>query len=329
MRIVSLNFQDFAGVSHNLCQAINMHTEHQAISIREQDNYIQYPKMLQRGDAPDAEILKIINDADVIHINDVSVNGLYDEIWPFWLEVDLKDKIVIKHHHGVLYERNKETWDEDDKNMHAVLVSTPDLLAPCERGIWFPSPIPVSIFRKEYPARLLEQDHLRISFSDTVLSEEKGKSLIADVVKELDGSLSSKVELVNIAQKPNWVSLILIAKCDINFNQIHPRFATMSALEASTFEKPVLGNPHEEALKILDKFGVEQPYVHIVDKESLKELLQRLVEDDEYRIEAGQRAYQYVKRVHELEVSAKRFMDVVEVCRQRGTDQDLKDAVTY
>jgi glycosyltransferase involved in cell wall biosynthesis len=97
---------------------------------------------------------------------------------------------------------------------------------------------------------------------------------------------------------------------DLVVDQLNAGWYGMFAIEAMALGKPVVAFLHEEATRRTEEaFGVEVPIVHAT-KETLADVLERLVSDpaELRRIGAASRAY--VERVHDLSAVADRLLDL-------------------
>jgi len=97
---------------------------------------------------------------------------------------------------------------------------------------------------------------------------------------------------------------------DIVVDQLNAGWYGMFAIETMALGKPVVTFLHEEAVRRTeDALGVEVPIVHAT-RDSLADVLQRLVDapDERRRIGAASRAY--VERVHDLSSVGDRLLDL-------------------
>lgn len=97
---------------------------------------------------------------------------------------------------------------------------------------------------------------------------------------------------------------------DLVVDQLNAGWYGMFAIEAMALGKPVVAFLHEEATHRTEQaFGIPVPIVHAT-KETLAEVLQRLVSDpaELQRIGAASRAY--VERVHDLTAVGDRLVDL-------------------
>jgi glycosyltransferase involved in cell wall biosynthesis len=97
---------------------------------------------------------------------------------------------------------------------------------------------------------------------------------------------------------------------DLVVDQLNAGWYGMFAIEAMALGKPVIAFLHEEATRRTEEaFGIEVPIVHAT-KETLPDVLERLVSDPDelQRIGAASRAY--VERVHDLSAVGERLVDL-------------------
>jgi glycosyltransferase involved in cell wall biosynthesis len=97
---------------------------------------------------------------------------------------------------------------------------------------------------------------------------------------------------------------------DLVVDQLNAGWYGMFAIEAMALGKPVVAFLHEEATRRTEEaFGIEVPIVHAT-KETLPDVLERLVSDpaELQRIGAASRAY--VERVHDLSAVGERLVDL-------------------
>ena len=97
---------------------------------------------------------------------------------------------------------------------------------------------------------------------------------------------------------------------DIVVDQLNAGWYGMFAIETMALGKPVVTFLHEEAVRRTEEaFGVEVPLVHAT-KDSLADVLQRLVDEPEERRRIGAAGRAYVERVHDLSHVADRLLDL-------------------
>jgi len=154
MNILSLNLYDLGGLSYNLCQAINKHTDHQARSIVIGQPFTRKPIMIQRKGSEEflKQIRRWVRNADVLHFNEQRKNVTKYQIDPKLC----KNKKIIYHAHGSDFRRNSKNILKLYRGAFPqmkIITSTPDLIpfAGEKAGAtWFPSVVPILEYRKKY-----------------------------------------------------------------------------------------------------------------------------------------------------------------------------------
>ena len=97
---------------------------------------------------------------------------------------------------------------------------------------------------------------------------------------------------------------------DLVVDQLNAGWYGMFAIEAMALGKPVVAFLHEEATRRTEEaFGIEVPIVHAT-KETLADVLQRLVSDPEELQRVGAASRAYVERVHDLSAVGERLVDL-------------------
>jgi glycosyltransferase involved in cell wall biosynthesis len=97
---------------------------------------------------------------------------------------------------------------------------------------------------------------------------------------------------------------------DIVVDQLNAGWYGMFAIETMALGKPVVTFLHEEAVRRTEEaFGVELPLVHAT-RDSLADVLQRLVDAPEERRRIGAASRAYVERVHDLSSVGDRLLDL-------------------
>jgi glycosyltransferase involved in cell wall biosynthesis len=100
------------------------------------------------------------------------------------------------------------------------------------------------------------------------------------------------------------------ATADIVVDQLNSGWYGLLAIEAMALGKPVVGYIHEEAARRTEEaFGVRLPIVSAT-KETLADMLRRLVADRAERRRIGEESRAYVERVHDVEAVADRLLDL-------------------
>jgi glycosyltransferase involved in cell wall biosynthesis len=97
---------------------------------------------------------------------------------------------------------------------------------------------------------------------------------------------------------------------DLVVDQLNAGWYGMFAIEAMALGKPVVAFLHEEATRRTEEaFGIEVPIVHAT-KETLADVLRRLVSDPAELQRIGLASRAYVERVHDLSAVGARLVDL-------------------
>jgi glycosyltransferase involved in cell wall biosynthesis len=97
---------------------------------------------------------------------------------------------------------------------------------------------------------------------------------------------------------------------DLVVDQLNAGWYGMFAIETMALGKPVVAFLHEEATRRTEEaFGVKVPIVHAT-KETLPDVLERLVSDPDELRRIGAASRAYVEQVHDLSAVADRLLDL-------------------
>lgn len=305
MNILSINYEDLAGLSYNLCTAINELTDHYAISISIVSTWIRYPTMVAGKQASRAKLPALMKNADVIHINERP--GLLSYIGG--KPEDCQDKQIIFHALGSRFRRRYPRYLKalySDFPQAKVVVATPNLLPLVPDATWFPSIIPIECYREEY---LIQRNDPPLLYASHTKPNKHRPILITatdDLWKE-----GLVFERKWVGGKVHKYNLKWKARADIYLNGMKP-FYGVDVLEASAFEMPSVTGMSEFAKEYVLEYGIDHPYMVVNDLNELKDAIRQLILDRSFREEKGKRAYEYVKEMHSPEVGVRRFLDMIE-----------------
>jgi glycosyltransferase involved in cell wall biosynthesis len=99
-------------------------------------------------------------------------------------------------------------------------------------------------------------------------------------------------------------------RADIVVDQLNAGWYGLFAIEAMALGKPVVSFLHDEAVRRTEEaFGLEVPIVRAT-KDTLEDVLRRLVESPDERRRVGAASRAYVERVHDLDRMADRLLDI-------------------
>lgn len=140
----------------------------------------------------------------------------------------------------------------------------------------------------------------------------KGSLLFRQVIEELrtEGYLISFVELMGV---PNRVVLEELQRCDFVLDELYSDVPlAMLATEAAMFGKPVVvGGYYAEQYKI-DNPDTDLPPSLYVEPENIKEAIKKLIDDQEYRLNLGRQAKDFVQKKWSPWKVAENYLRLVE-----------------
>lgn len=287
MNILSLNIYDLAGLSYNLCSAINRYTDHQATSYTSKVGWIRYPRM-----STSKNLVQLANEADVIHINEAP--GLLSKLG------SLKDKIYIYHAHGQWYRTHKDSIRLPEGTK--IIASTADLLEFLPEGaVWFPSVVPVEEYRQKY---LIKRNKIPVIYHSST-KPRLGRPILKSLQAVLSGKYDFRVESVEKLRHED--NLRRKAQADIYFDEI-VHFYGVNAIEAAGFEMPVIFGATSFSRNYLE----DCPFHLVNTKQEVFDYIEDLLRDPELREDHGKKNLQYVRGIHSPRVAVKKFMEIVE-----------------
>lgn len=316
MNILSLNISDLGGLSYNLCQAINRHTDHQARSIIEMRTFTKKPFMVRRSGSEKfgKQLRRWVDNADVLHFNERWLNVPKYGIKPKQCE----DKKIIYHAHGSIFRRSSKGILRLYRGAFPqmkIITSTPDLLMFAGEGAtWFPSVVPILDYRKKYGIR---QNKIPIVYYSPSHSSSKArKSVISKTSKEL-WAKGLKFKLQITQNTLHTKNMAMKARADIYFDEITKLgFYGVNAIEAGVLEKAVIYNLSPYTRKYMNNLseqeGINCPFIAVTKRNTLKKVLRKLVTNKKYRVNRGIAGLKYVREMHGEQIAVKRFMELLE-----------------
>lgn len=297
MQIVNVTTGDTGNQSYLLSKAINENSRHRSRSFIRRTYYEWPHDVLWRpewkGDTPQW-IKNWWREADIVHIHNRWQRSKY------WAEAPKAAWIV--HQHGRWPDKDRyalELQVDEDRSATRV-VSTLNLLRDIGWDIdrWFPRPVEPILEPKRnwgYPLRIIQ--------SPTVKSR-KQTDVFVSVCEELSDDYDIVFEV--ITQRPHSECMIRKARADVLFDQLSPCFGT-NALEAWALGIPVIcGLGADLDLFFRENIAKDPPYVLARTREGLKEALERLIVDANYRALMARRGNDYVRLWH----SPKRCVEI-------------------
>ncbi len=142
--------------------------------------------------------------------------------------------------------------------------------------------------------------------------EAKGTSKIRQAVKNLRARGYS-IDFIEITNKPNAVVLNELRRCDFVVDQLYSDTPMAGfATEAAVFCKPAVvgGYAQEEILRIFPADKI--PPVHYCHPTKIEEAMEKLIVDEDYRLELGRRAKWFVENNWTPKKVAARYLRLIE-----------------
>lgn len=204
------------------------------------------------------------------------------------LEKRNKNKIYLKHYHG---DDLRGKYDDD-----FCLVSTPDLLRYAPNGKWLPNAIDID------EAELISSKKNQQKSSSIVRLAHypyykmyNFNDYYTDTLTNLQNE--KRCEITRILHLSNVQTLETIAMCDIVIGKILPNIGWFGKfeLEGMALGKPVITYVSDE---LYEKY---KPPVYRTTKNTFKEDLVSLIEDDVERNRLAKEGHTYIKKYHSAE----------------------------
>jgi len=209
------------------------------------------------------------------------------------LEKRKGDRLYVKHYHGF------ELRQSPDHEF--CLVSTPDLLEYAPNGKWLPNPIDIDLI-KSIPSSSNDSTHskgnIRIGYypklyqKDMCSSEQRLTESTLMKLQHTGGCILSPIIGLSSVD-----ALFEIGKCDIIVGKILPTIGWIGRfeLEAMALGKPVIAHVSDD---LYEKY---KPPVHRTSPKTLKQDLEYLIEETDYRKQLANSGLVYVTKYHSPE----------------------------
>ena len=307
MNIVSLNDQDLAGLSYNLCTAINELTDHHATNMTLKNTWLTYSSMVLGKRQVWKKLHALIADTDVIHLNEspalLSHLGIDSET--------CQGKTIVYHVHGNRFRVRRVNYLSYLRTHFPnaiILVSTPDLLDYVPEASWFPSIVPVEKYHQEYGPRTNTPPIIYNSATKL----RKSAPLLKRVVRNLKAR-GVELEMQIVAKVAHQSNLSRKSKADIYFDGLRV-FYGANAIEAAAFEMPVICGISRRCKEHLDELGIECGFqaFNNAEYDEMRDVVEHLALDKAYREKVGKDCFEYASKVHSSKAGVKRFMELIE-----------------
>ena len=322
MKVLNISFADSAGAAYTLSHALNKQKGIQAVNMRANDNYINYPTIGAFRNYDMETIKRMIMKTDVL--------VFHTAMMPFMVtfkltKQDLVDKKKIIYFHGSdlrtygteIIEQADQYWGD-----YEILVSTPDLLELVPRGAhWMPVCRSFSELRSKYmPSKKDEkalasfgEERVKVQLGHAPTNPEiKGSNVffrvITEVVKQYEHAEYSAIH--NLP----WDSCLRrMAQLDIFYDQCVLGAYGLAAVEAGAFKLPVVCPLKPGVIDAMKEITDQPPpFIQFKTEPKLVEMSLMLCMDPKGRKMFGDMAYDYCKSVHDEKPVVERFLEIVE-----------------
>lgn len=316
-----------------LAHAINKITaEHQAISMRAQKSYINYPTSVDMGDYSVATCRKMIYKADVVVFLS-AIKPLYQGLR--LRKRQMKDKKILIYETGSIWRFNRKEFLEEADTLvgnYQIVLGGAGQFLPAVDEEKTPVPLdakylPICRSFSEITRRfgICEQDQKAletymvpkkmVSFAHAPTSElKKGSNTFYRVVTRAM-QLLPQLAFTTIRRQTWYYTLRTLASCDVLLDQDPPWPTGYGALavEAACFKLPIVTRLSYEAIEHLKELtGLKSPFITWVDDEDLLGRLVHLAEHSETRRMLGLEAYKFCKAIHDEKPVVERFFKIIE-----------------
>ena len=302
---------------YNLRNAINKYTKHECKLVQGKQTYLGYPLdgTIMAEDITRTEFISLVLWADVIHLNESVVSGIYppehDKYFKDGTRINLYDifqphQKVFRHSNGTYYRNNFKYLNYlcEKHNMYKT-VSTPDLISLGSNNYWLPQPIPLD--QPKYKIRARWSDKIRVSHSPTnrVI---KGTDTFLAVCK----SRFPDMEVVLIEKMTHGECLKARKKCLVHYDQY-----SLGAYGVASLEALSIGQVCIVGIDNIFQYIPDSPFVEIDGPypENMEDALIRArniaSDEDNYKAYC-KKAKEYLVYHHSDKVVVKRLCDMYE-----------------
>lgn len=263
MNIVNISIKDMAGVGYYLCKLLNEKTDYKCRQVSDRPHF--HPVDIYWRENKEL-VKKLIEEADVLHINSPAINfgrGLYHK-YPFPIDLSkyIGKKKIIAHYHGWDLTRIPDITKYFSKMKRRKIdcfVSTPELLSIHPYLKWLPSPVNLDL--KPLP---LEKRNKKLTvFHATVYKHRKDAPFMKELMKKFP----------DIKYEPTYgrydynEMIEKMSKAHILFNHFYP-FYGVATIEGSMLGLYVLTGLNKKTFKYIPDYQFLP-----VTKENIEKLL--------------------------------------------------------
>ncbi len=317
---MNLCFADMAGAGYTLSHALNKIPDMQAINMRANNNYIDYPTIADMKFYREETCRQMVYKADVV--------VFHTAIKPFMtgLHLDpreIKGKKLLYFHGSDVRTYGKEIIKQADEALvkYELLVSTPDLLQLVPQALWMPVARPISELIKQYGTCAPDRRALKtfggdirkivVSHAPTSV-ERKGSALFFKVITAL--VQHNPLVEYQVIQNITWDQCLrALGRSSIYFDQHLIGAYGLAAIEASMFKAAVFCKLNPNCIDFYEKeSGMKQPFIQWDTEEDLQNKALMLVDNPSLVRKFGKKGYEYTRKVHDEKPVAERFLKILE-----------------
>ena len=283
-------------------------------SAHRQSAYFDFPTDILWTKETEPEIARLVNDADVLHLNNSWRPADYWRKHPSTRSRFVRKPPMLLHHHGSLFRSNPEKMLAMAKTRKMQqCVSTIDLQRPAPDLLpWLPTAYNIDeivAFGQRHARK--PDGKVRIVHCPTN-RKLKHTELLIRACDELQAE-GSNLELVIVEGKTWRESLLAKAGADIVYDQLAFGYGCNS-VEAWSLGKPVIAGADEWTLDRMAHLWPAIPFEEATEK-TLKDVVRRMVKSEALREDAAERGHAHVRRYHDelpaLERLAELYRDAI------------------
>jgi hypothetical protein len=155
--------------------------------------------------------------------------------------------------------------------------------------------------------------------------EAKGTARIRQAIRSLQAR-GYPIDFIEIIGKPNTLVLNELGRCDFIVDQLYSETPMAGfAAEAAVFGNPAIvgGYAQEEILRIFPTDKI--PPVHYCHPDKIEEAIEKLIVEEDYRLELGRRAKELMENNWTPEKVARRYLRLIEADEADGLEDWLWD----
>lgn len=298
LRAFAVGRSDPAGVVGRFALAAEKFGGLRIRSAHRSEAYFAFPRDLVWDSRSDAEVRRLAEEADIIHLNNS---------WKAYKYLRLRHKPALLHHHGTLFRSNPAPLLHVARQLRFVqAVSTIDLLryAPDELT-WLPTAYDIDAL-----ARLREQrepdGRIRVVSAPTNRAWKSTEALEAAVrMLQAEGL---PIDLVLVEGKTWAECMATKSSADIYFDQVILGYGC-NAVEAWAMGIPVVAGADEWTQAMMRKTFDDLPYYE-AHPDTIASALRDLVQSADLRAEYGAKGYAHVRRFHDERPALTRLVEL-------------------